>query len=144
MTRADLTTWGKNILPSPNRSPTTFMPSISGPSITSIGRLKLCRAASVSSSTKASMPLISAYSMRLATGNSRHSRFSSFFSLLPSPLYFSAISSRRSVESSRRFSTTSSTHSRNSSGRSSYTASCPALTMPMSIPALIAWYKNTA
>ena len=38
MTRALLTTWGRNILPAPNRSPTTFIPSISGPSITSIGR----------------------------------------------------------------------------------------------------------
>src|SRR5437868_10956856 len=38
MTRADLTTCGRNILPEPNRSPTTFMPSISGPSITCSGR----------------------------------------------------------------------------------------------------------
>src|SRR6476659_8098896 len=38
ITRADFTTCGRNILPDPNRSPTTFMPSISGPSITSIGR----------------------------------------------------------------------------------------------------------
>ena len=38
ITRADFTTCGRNILPEPNRSPTTFMPSISGPSITSIGR----------------------------------------------------------------------------------------------------------
>ena len=34
ITRADLTTWGKNIFPEPNRSPTTFIPSIRGPSIT--------------------------------------------------------------------------------------------------------------
>src|ERR1022692_3451453 len=33
MTRALLTTWGKNILPAPKRSPTTFMPSMSGPSM---------------------------------------------------------------------------------------------------------------
>ncbi len=38
MTRALLTTWGRNILPAPNRSPTTFIPSISGPSMTWIGR----------------------------------------------------------------------------------------------------------
>ena len=31
ITRADLTTCGKNILPEPNRSPTTFMPAMSGP-----------------------------------------------------------------------------------------------------------------
>ena len=61
MTRALLTTWGRNILPAPNRSPTTFMPSIRGPSITSIGRPPAvaisCRSASVSSTTKVSMPL---------------------------------------------------------------------------------------
>ena len=34
ITRALLTTCGRNILPAPNRSPTTFMPSISGPSMT--------------------------------------------------------------------------------------------------------------
>ena len=38
ITRADFTTCGRNILPEPNRSPTTFMPSISGPSITASGR----------------------------------------------------------------------------------------------------------
>ena len=38
ITRADLTTCGRNILPAPNRSPTTFMPSINGPSITASGR----------------------------------------------------------------------------------------------------------
>ena len=38
ITRADFTTCGRNILPAPKRSPTTFMPSISGPSITWIGR----------------------------------------------------------------------------------------------------------
>ena len=38
MTRALLTTWGRNILPAPKRSPTTFMPSISGPSMIDSGR----------------------------------------------------------------------------------------------------------
>ena len=38
MTRALLTTCGRNILPEPNRSPTTFMPSMSGPSITASAR----------------------------------------------------------------------------------------------------------
>ena len=37
ITRALFTTWGRNILPAPNRSPTTPMPAISGPSITSSG-----------------------------------------------------------------------------------------------------------
>ena len=36
--RALFTTCGRNILPAPNRSPTIFMPSISGPSMTSSGR----------------------------------------------------------------------------------------------------------
>ena len=35
ITRADFTTWGRNILPAPNRSPTTRMPSMSGPSMMS-------------------------------------------------------------------------------------------------------------
>ena len=42
---------GKNIFPSPNRSPTTFMPAISGPSITSMGFSYKC----LHSSTSASM-----------------------------------------------------------------------------------------
>ncbi len=37
MTRALFTTWGRNILPDPNRSPTTFIPSINGPSMTASG-----------------------------------------------------------------------------------------------------------
>src|SRR5882762_5876411 len=37
ITRALLTTCGRNILPLPNRSPTTFMPSMSGPSMTCSG-----------------------------------------------------------------------------------------------------------
>ena len=39
MTRADFTTCGRNILPAPKRSPTTFMPFISGPSMTDSGGL---------------------------------------------------------------------------------------------------------
>ena len=38
MTRALFTTWGRNIRPDPNRSPTMFMPAMSGPSMTSSGR----------------------------------------------------------------------------------------------------------
>ena len=37
MTRALFTTCGRNILPAPKRSPTTFIPAISGPSMTSMG-----------------------------------------------------------------------------------------------------------
>ncbi len=117
ITRADFTTWGKNILPEPNRSPTTFMPSISGPSITSIGRPPAAaisaRNSSVSSSTWASMPLTKAWVIRSRTGRLRHSAAagSSDFSDL---LNRSAISSSRSAASSRRFRTTSSMRSRSS------------------------------
>ena len=60
MTRADLTTCGRNILPAPKRSPTTFMPSISGPSITWIGRANCVRASSVSSTIQRLTPFTSA------------------------------------------------------------------------------------
>ena len=83
ITRADLTTCGRNILPAPNRSPTMFMPSISGPSITLIGRPPACsifaRTSSVSSTMKFVMPCTSACERRSSTGWLRHSRFSSFF-----------------------------------------------------------------
>ena len=72
----DFTTCGRNILPAPNRSPTTFMPSISGPSITSSGRSACCRASSVSSITNSSIPLTSACFRRSSTGSLRHSRSS--------------------------------------------------------------------
>ncbi len=56
ITRALLTTCGRNILPAPNRSPTTLMPSISGPSITSNGRPSLTRASSASSRCRCRCP----------------------------------------------------------------------------------------
>jgi hypothetical protein len=65
MTRADFTTCGRNILPAPNRSPTTFMPAISGPSMTCSGRSACCRASSVSASMNSVMPLTSAWLIRL-------------------------------------------------------------------------------
>ena len=46
--RALFTTCGRNILPAPNSSPTTFMPSINGPSMTSSGRPYFTRASSAS------------------------------------------------------------------------------------------------
>jgi len=69
MTRADLTTCGRNIFPEPKRSPTTRMPSINGPSITSSGRAASRRASSVSSSTKSTIPRTSACSRRFPTGD---------------------------------------------------------------------------
>ena len=74
MTRADFTTCGRNILPAPNRSPTTFMPAISGPSMTCSGRSASSRASSVSASMNSVMPLTSAWLMRCSTGHSRQAR----------------------------------------------------------------------
>ena len=48
--RADFTTCGRNIFPAPNKSPTTLMPSINGPSITDNGLPSFARASSVSTS----------------------------------------------------------------------------------------------
>ena len=77
ITRADFTTCGRNILPAPKRSPTTFMPAISGPSITWIGpRAACCRASSVSSMMKVVMPLTSACDSRASTVPSRQARSS--------------------------------------------------------------------
>ena len=151
MTRADFTTCGRNILPSPNRSPTTFMPSISGPSITSIGRPPRAaifwRTSSVSSTMKAVMPCTSACDRRASTEAARQARSSSF--LAPEPFTVSANCTRRSVgvrsssasvlpTGSARSSTTSSTRSRSLGSRSAYTPSWPALTMPIVMPSLTA------
>ena len=67
ITRADFTTCGRNILPAPKRSPTTFIPAISGPSMTSSGRAYFSRASSVSAFTKASIPRTSACDSRSST-----------------------------------------------------------------------------
>ena len=141
MTRADLTTWGRNILPSPKRSPTMFIPVIRCPSITSSGRLTDTRASSISWVTNSSMPLTRLWLTRSCSGSSRHS----FLATLPSrtsDLTLSAKSSSRSVASSRRLSSTSSTRSKRSFGMSSYTSSMLGFTIPMLMPCLMAWYKK--
>ena len=126
ITRADFTTCGRNILPWPNKSPTTFMPSISGPSITWIGLPPLsatfCRASSVSSTINSVMPCTMAWLRRFSTGVGaslvpRHSSVAATF--LPPAIRVPAISIMRSVASSRRLRTTSSTRSFNSAGKSS-------------------------
>ena len=76
ITRALLTTCGRNIRPAPNRSPTTFIPAISGPSMTSSGRAAASRASSVSSTMYASMPATRAWVRRSSTGPSRQARSS--------------------------------------------------------------------
>ncbi len=117
MTRADLTTCGRNILPAPKRSPTTFMPSISGPSITSRGRRgKLARFFGVCVDER--IDAMHERDRRARIGSARHARFSTTASPFLD-LYRSAISSRRSVASLRRLSTTSSTRSCSSGSRSS-------------------------
>ena len=138
--RALLTTCGRNILPAPNRSPTTFMPSISGPSIISSGRAYFCRASSRSGSRKSSTPWTRACDSRASTVLSRH--FRSISRLVADPFTVSANCTIRSVASGRRLKMMSSTCSRRSFGMSSYTISWPALTMPMFRPALIAWKRN--
>ena len=72
ITRALLTTWGKNILPAPNKSPTILIPDIRGPSITANGLPYLSRASSVSCSMKSTIPLTSACDNRSSTGAARH------------------------------------------------------------------------
>ena len=88
MTRALFTTCGKNILPTPNRSPTMFIPSINGPSMTSNGRGYCCLASSVSASMYSVMPLISACFRRSSTGLLRQA--SSLSCTLPLALTVSA------------------------------------------------------
>ena len=120
ITRADFTTCGRNILPSPNKSPTTSMPAMSGPSITSNGVGNFWRASSVSSMMCVVIPFTSACFKRSSTGHVRHSATeSTALSSLPWLRYFSEISSKRSVPSGVRFNTASSITLRNSGSRSS-------------------------
>ena len=140
ITRADFTTCGRNILPAPNKSPTTFMPSINGPSITLIGRppsaLTLRRHSSVSSTIYCVMPFTNACVRRAPTGSLRQAKSSIWSRFLP--LNCSAKLTSRSVESGRRLKMTSSTSANKSFGISSYTPSWPALTIPIVMPTLLA------
>ena len=107
ITLALLTTCGRNILPDPNRSPTTFIPSISGPSMTRSALSYCGRASSTSSSMNVSMPFTRACFIRLTTSPSRHSGCfvpSSCFA----PFIVEAYCSSLSVASFLRFITTSS------------------------------------
>ncbi len=138
--RALLTTCGRNMRPEPNSSPTTFIPSISGPSMMASGSGYARRASSRSASTKSSTPCTSACANRASTVPLRQASSASFF--LTSPCTEPANCTSRSVASGRRSKRRSSTRSSRSGGMSSYTASWPALTMPMSRPARIAWNRN--
>ena len=99
------------------------MPSINGPSMTSIGMFTACRANSVSSSINSVMPFTKACAIRSLTGNALHSSaFLSSTLTAPSPRYFSARSNSASVPLACLFNTTSSTASFSSLGISSYIA----------------------
>ena len=83
--RALFTTCGRNILPAPNRSPTIFMPSISGPSMISSGRGYFWRASSTSASMNSTTPWTSAYDSRSSTGCLAPGEIQLL--LLPAPLH---------------------------------------------------------
>ena len=91
ITRADLTTWGRNIRPDPKRSPTTFIPAISGPSMTSRGRAAASLASSVSASMWSATPATRACSIRFSTGHERQSAAPSSRSARSAPAKRSAI-----------------------------------------------------
>ena len=139
ITRALFTTCGKNILPAPNKSPTIFIPSMSGPSITSSGCGYFCLASSVSASIYSVIPLISACDNLFSTG--WFLQASSFISTLPFALTVSACVINFSVASLLSLfllRSTSSHNARSVGSISSYTTSCPAFTIPMPMPALMA------
>ena len=83
MTRALFTTCGRNMRPDPKRSPTTFIPSMSGPSMTSSERRARSRASSTSPSMKSSMPCTSACVRRSSTGAARQASSSSLLDSFP-------------------------------------------------------------
>ena len=68
MTRADFTTWGKNILPLPKYSPTMFIPAISGPSMMANGDGYFCMASLMSSAMCVGIPLINASANLCSSG----------------------------------------------------------------------------
>ena len=104
MTRALLTTCGRNIFPEPKRSPTTFIPAMSGPSMTASGRAVLLpRLLGVSASTWSTMPLTRAWARRSSTGPRSARRRACDRGLLARAFTVSAKATSRSVASGRRF-----------------------------------------
>ena len=108
------TTCGRNILPAPKRSPTTFMPSISGPSITWIGRAVLAPRLLGVLDDEVAMPLHQRVREPLLDACRRATRGPRLASLRLRLDTSRRTSTRRSVASGRRLSTTSSTRSRRS------------------------------
>ena len=117
ITLADLTTCGRNILPSPNKSPTIFIPFIKYISITFSGLSTFNLASSTSSSIYASIPLISEWLILSCKSKPLHSIIFSSFCLSLDTV--SAKSNSLSVASSLLFNKTSSTCFRRSLGISS-------------------------
>ena len=89
---------------------------------------------------KSTMPWTRACSRRFSTPFSRQERSTSRF--LPPPESVAANSVSRSVASGRRLKMRSSTRTSSSSGISSYTWIIPAFTIPMSMPARMAWKRK--
>src|SRR6476469_4768582 len=97
ITRALLTTCGRNILPAPKRLPTTFIPFISGPSMIERALGYFVRASSRSGSRWSMIPFTSACERRSSTGPLRHASFSFAVRTSACPLIDSANCVRRSV-----------------------------------------------
>ena len=119
MVRALLTTWGRNIFPSPKSWPTRFIPSMRGCSMTAMADPYWATASARSLSRWVDNPLTSACRSRSATGTLVRSCGSVLFGLSASSRCRAAKSMSRSVASGRRFSTTSSMSVSVSAGRSS-------------------------
>jgi len=137
MVRAVLTTWGRNIFPSPKSLPTRFMPSIRVCSTISMAGVE-CRA-SRSSSRYSSTPCARAWCRRSPASRSRQaSRVTAPASCCLGPLMVPAISMSRDVAPASVSRMTSSTARRNGSGISEYMGCAPGLTMAKSSPAAMA------
>mmetsp|Transcript_151309 Transcript_151309/g.278964 ORF Transcript_151309/g.278964 Transcript_151309/m.278964 type:complete len:233 (-) Transcript_151309:2460-3158(-) len=143
MTRADLMTCGRNILPDPKSSPTTFMPFINGPSMTLRGLGTVFRHSSVSPSIYSEIPLTRACVRRSLQGRARQ-ELASVCCTLP-PLLRASMSAFSEMVRSDIFSVASGvklktkllTVSTISFGISSTAMSSLAFTIPMSMPELM-------
>ncbi len=134
-------------MPSPKRSPTSCMPFISGPSMIAPGASNCVRASCRSASRNSSSPVRSASAnlwsrgivVRSTCGLAASAGAASF-----SARSCCAFSMRRSAALSWRQRITSSITSNRSAGMSWYITFEAGLTMPMSMPFCIPWYRNTA
>ena len=147
ITLADFTTCGRNILPSPKSFPTVSMPSMSGPSMI-LTALPYSAIASSRSWWRVSVRPLTRDVFRRVGRSPIESwmtcEWSGVGSVLPAASSFilEALSISRSVAFGSVSKITSSTHLRSSGSMSSYIWSIDGLTIAMSMPALIAWYRN--